>query len=111
MIRAFIHSQTRHINDYSQALHIYGATVAASICDISIVTRYVTMSLPSILVNYDRLSKLRMNAPKKESGTKWGMSLFFFFFFPSWWSTIIGLEIYYKNKMSVIWKAEEIQET
>ncbi|AES82662.1 transmembrane protein, putative [Medicago truncatula] len=36
------------------------AMVAALICDISIVTQYVTMSLPSILVNYDWLSKRKV---------------------------------------------------
>lgn len=71
------------------------AMVAALICDISIVTQYVTMSLPSILVNYDWLSKRKVGYVTM-------------FLFPSYF---FGLGIYYKNKMSVIWKAGEIQET
>jgi len=55
------------------------AMVAASIWDILIVTQYVNMSLPSMLVNYDCLSKRRMDAQKRKMEQSCCMSLCFFF--------------------------------
>jgi len=112
MIRAFIRSQTRHINDYSQALHmgiglwwllqfvIYRSSLGMSLC--------LYLPIPYWLVNYE-CPKTKNECPKKGKWNKVGYITMFLFL--SWWSTIIGLEIYYKNKMSVIWKGEEIQET